>query len=64
MLFVPLTREALIDRIKGFYLNTIGELINDLRHLATVRGTKPIYALTIIGENNIIFKLREINFKG
>jgi len=60
MLFVPLTREALIDRIKSSYLDVIDELISDLKHLTTMKRTKPIYALTIIGENNVIFKLREI----
>lgn len=60
MIFVPLSRDILIEKLKRSYTDVIDSLTQDLRQATLQKKSKPIYALTIIGENSVIYKLREI----
>ena len=60
LVFVPLSQETLIERLRSSYNDIIDSLVKDLREFVVQRTPKPIYALTLIGENSALFKLREV----
>ncbi|MGQ4894761.1 MAG: hypothetical protein ACP6IQ_09090 [Candidatus Njordarchaeia archaeon] len=50
-------------KLKTSYMGLIDSLVSDLKHRMIQRKPKPICALTILGKNSVLFKLREIILK-
>jgi len=60
LIFVPLSQETLIEKLRSSFATIIDSLVHDIKQFTIQKKSRPIYTSTLVSENSILFKLREM----